>query len=82
MENKQHTISKAITLSGKGLHTGAKVNITFKPAPPNHGYKFKRIDLPNAPIIHADVDNVVGTQRGTTIAENGAEMHTVEHTLA
>lgn len=82
MENKQHTIAKSTTLSGKGLHTGAQVNITFKPAPPNHGYKFKRIDLPNAPIIHAVVDNVVGTQRGTTIEENGAKMHTVEHTLA
>lgn len=79
---KQRTIRKQITISGVGLHTGAKVNMTFTPAASNHGYIFQRIDLPNQPIVHALVDRVVDTARGTTIAENGATVHTVEHTLA
>ncbi|WP_109741118.1 bifunctional UDP-3-O-[3-hydroxymyristoyl] N-acetylglucosamine deacetylase/3-hydroxyacyl-ACP dehydratase [Arcicella aurantiaca] len=82
MNNKQHTIQKAITLSGVGLHTGVVANMTFVPAPPNHGYKFQRIDLPNQPIADADVDYVVDTSRGTTIEHNGARINTVEHVLA
>lgn len=82
MTEKQHTISAPVKLEGKGLHTGENVELIFHPAPPNHGYVFKRSDLPDQPLIHADVDNVVSTARGTTIAEEGILMHTVEHTLA
>lgn len=82
MSDKQKTIKKEVSLSGIGLHTGEKVTITFKPAEENHGYKFKRIDLENQPIIHADVDNVVDTSRGTTLEQNGARVHTTEHALA
>ncbi|MEM7037259.1 MAG: bifunctional UDP-3-O-[3-hydroxymyristoyl] N-acetylglucosamine deacetylase/3-hydroxyacyl-ACP dehydratase, partial [Bacteroidota bacterium] len=82
MYEKQHTIQQPVTVSGVGLHTGNMVSMTFNPAPENHGYKFRRVDLENSPIIHADVDNVVDTSRGTTIEENGARVHTVEHTLA
>lgn len=56
--------------------------MTFKPAPENHGYKFIRTDLPGAPVIDADVDNVTDTSRGTTISQNGASVNTVEHVLA
>ncbi|MBL7884189.1 MAG: bifunctional UDP-3-O-[3-hydroxymyristoyl] N-acetylglucosamine deacetylase/3-hydroxyacyl-ACP dehydratase, partial [Bacteroidia bacterium] len=65
-----------------GLHTGKQVNLTFVPAPENHGYKFQRVDMPNNPIIDADVDNVVDTSRGTTLEQNGAKVHTTEHVLA
>ncbi len=82
MNNKQHTIKKAVTLSGVGLHTGVVSNMTFLPAPPNHGYKFQRVDLPNQPIADADVDHVVDISRGTTIEHNGARINTVEHVLA
>lgn len=82
MTEKQHTINKAVTISGQGLHTGARVNMTFHPAPENHGFVFKRTDLPSQPLVHAQVENVVDTTRGTTIAENDAMVHTVEHTLA
>lgn len=82
MNIKQHTIKKSVTLSGVGLHTGVKANMTFVPAKANHGIKFQRIDLPDQPIIDADVDNVVDTSRGTTIEQNGARVHTIEHTLA
>ncbi|MBC7891942.1 MAG: bifunctional UDP-3-O-[3-hydroxymyristoyl] N-acetylglucosamine deacetylase/3-hydroxyacyl-ACP dehydratase, partial [Sphingobacteriaceae bacterium] len=82
MNIKQHTISKAVSLSGVGLHTGVQATMTFVPAPPNHGFKFQRIDLPGQPIVDADVDNVVDLSRGTTIEQNGARVNTVEHTLA
>lgn len=82
MNEKQHTIKAPVTVSGIGLHTGVMANMTFLPAPPNHGYKFQRIDLPGQPIVDADVDNVVDLSRGTTIEQNGARVNTVEHTLA
>ncbi len=82
MLEKQRTIKNPVTLSGVGLHTGNKSNMTFKPAPENYGVKFKRIDLPGFPEIPADIDHVTDISRGTTIAKNGAEVHTVEHVLA
>ncbi|MFD3393884.1 bifunctional UDP-3-O-[3-hydroxymyristoyl] N-acetylglucosamine deacetylase/3-hydroxyacyl-ACP dehydratase [Aquirufa sp. OSTEICH-129V] len=82
MNNKQHTITKSVTLSGVGLHTGVVANMTFLPAPTNHGIKFQRVDLPGQPIADADVDYVVDTSRGTTIEHNGARINTVEHVLA
>nr|MCU0392741.1 UDP-3-O-acyl-N-acetylglucosamine deacetylase [Thermoflexibacter sp.] len=56
--NKQHTIQKSVTLSGVGLHTGVQANMTFLPAPPNHGIKFQRVDLEGHPTVDADADNV------------------------
>ncbi|KYG81973.1 3-hydroxyacyl-[acyl-carrier-protein] dehydratase /UDP-3-O-[3-hydroxymyristoyl] N-acetylglucosamine deacetylase [Roseivirga ehrenbergii] len=82
MKNKQHTIKKPVTVSGVGLHTGVISNMTFNPAPANHGIKFQRIDLETQPIVDADVDYVVDLSRGTTIEHNGARINTVEHTLA
>ena len=82
MNIKQRTIKKEVSVSGVGLHTGQPVTLTFKPAAENHGYKFKRVDLANSPIIDADVDNVTDTSRGTTITQNGASVSTVEHVLA
>lgn len=82
MNLRQRTIKSEISVKGVGLHTGAHVKLTFKPAPENHGYKFKRIDLPGEPVIDADVDNVTDTARSTTLSQNGATVSTVEHVLA
>ncbi len=82
MKTKQHTIKEPVTVSGVGLHTGVEANMTFTPAPPNHGSKFQRVDLPDQPTVDADVDYVVDLSRGTTIEHNGARINTVEHTLA
>ncbi len=82
MTEKQQTIAKPAFLSGTGLHTGNFVNITFKPAPINFGYKFKRVDIENSPLIDADVDLVVDTSRGTSLELNGIKVGTVEHVLA
>ena len=82
MSEKQRTIKKAVSVTGKGLHTGILATVTFKPAPVNHWYKFKRVDLPNQPVIDADVDNVTDTERGTTLQQNGGKIATTEHLLA
>jgi UDP-3-O-[3-hydroxymyristoyl] N-acetylglucosamine deacetylase/3-hydroxyacyl-[acyl-carrier-protein] dehydratase len=78
----QKTIRKKVSLSGIGLHTGKKVSMTFKPAGPNHGVKFQRVDLEDSPVLSADVNNVVSTNRGTTIKQGKAQVSTVEHTLS
>ena len=79
---KQRTIKKAVRVEGIGLHTGKPACLTFQPAPVNHGYKFKRIDLENAPVINADVNRVVSTERGTTLKQGQATVSTVEHALS
>lgn len=82
MSEKQRTLAREVNLSGKGLHTGINVIISFKPAPVNHGYKFCRTDLPGKPVIDALAEYVSDTSRGTTLAQNGASVSTVEHALA
>jgi UDP-3-O-[3-hydroxymyristoyl] N-acetylglucosamine deacetylase / 3-hydroxyacyl-[acyl-carrier-protein] dehydratase len=82
MNVKQHTIKESVSVEGVGLHTGLSCTMTFIPAPTNHGIKFQRVDLPEKPIIDADVDNVVDLSRGTTIEQHGARVGTIEHTLA
>jgi UDP-3-O-[3-hydroxymyristoyl] N-acetylglucosamine deacetylase/3-hydroxyacyl-[acyl-carrier-protein] dehydratase len=79
---KQRTIKNPVSVSGVGLHTGKSVTLTFLPAPENHGYKFRRIDLKNHPVVNAEIGNVVDTSRGTTIEQEGIRIHTVEHVLA
>ncbi len=80
--SKQRTIEKEITLTGVGLHTGENVTLKFLPAPENHGYAFKRVDLEGEPIIEADANFVVNTQRGTNLEKKGVRIQTSEHVLA
>lgn len=82
MGDKQITLKSEVKLVGVGLHTGEKVELTICPAKENHGFKFQRIDLDGQPIIKADADLVVSTDRGTTLESNGARVYTTEHLLA
>ncbi len=79
---KQRTIAKEVTLKGVGLHTGESVNMKFVPAPENHGFAFKRVDLEGEPIIEADANFVINTQRGTNLEKHGVKIQTSEHVLA
>ena len=79
---KQKTIQQPVTLTGVGLHTGKEVTLTFKPAPVNSGFNFKRIDLEGNPTIEADANYVTNTQRGTCLEKNGVVIQTSEHVLA
>ena len=82
MSDKQRTIVKEVSLKGVGLHTGQEVNITFKPAPENHGYKFLRVDLDTPVLIEANANFVSSTERSTTLQKDGVSIHTTEHVLA
>ncbi len=81
---KQSTIKNPVTVSGVGLHTGRKVSLTFCPAPVGHGFRFQRTDLPEQPVIPADVKMVTSTNRSTTLrsGEGDAQVSTVEHVLS
>ena len=82
MIEKQCTLKNSISFLGVGLHTGEKVTLEIFPAPENHGYKFQRIDLPEQPIVNADIELVVSTERGTTLEFKGVRINTTEHILA
>ena len=79
---KQKTIKAEISLTGVGLHTGKEVKMTFKPAPVNNGFTFVRVDLEGHPVIEADANYVVNTQRGTNLEKLGVKIQTPEHVLA
>src|SRR5258708_1278473 len=78
----QHSIKEEVVISGAGIHTGQSVNMLIKPAEPNTGINFQRTDLPGKPVVKADVDNVIETNRSTTIEHNGARVGTIEHLMA
>jgi UDP-3-O-[3-hydroxymyristoyl] N-acetylglucosamine deacetylase / 3-hydroxyacyl-[acyl-carrier-protein] dehydratase len=80
--DKQHTLSNAVSISGTGLHTGVKVDMTLRPANPGFGFQFQRIDIAGMPVIKADCDLVTDTSRGTTLEQGEVKVSTVEHILA
>lgn len=79
---QQQTVSRPARFSGVGLHSGNRVNMAFLPAPPNTGIRFRRVDLDGKPEIEARVENVVDTDRSTTLGKGNVKLHTVEHVLA
>ncbi len=78
----QHTIKEELVISGAGIHTGGAVTMRLKPAEPNTGINFQRVDMPDKPMVKADVDNVIETNRSTTIEVKGARISTIEHLMA
>ena len=82
LKQKQTTLKDQFVLKGKGLHTGLALTAVFKPAEENFGYKIKRVDLENQPIIDCNADFVGDTQRGTVIVENDVKVSTIEHAMA
>ena len=85
MSSRQRTLSRPVSFTGVGLHTGKTTTLTFKPAPANSGVVFERIDLPGRPRIPVRPDSAVydpESARRTILRANGGEVHTVEHVLA
>ena len=83
LKSKQKTLKEKIDLQGVGLHNGTEVNLTIKPSKPNTGIIFKRIDINNNNIIHANFKNVVEPILCTKLRnENGVTVSTVEHLMA
>jgi UDP-3-O-[3-hydroxymyristoyl] N-acetylglucosamine deacetylase/3-hydroxyacyl-[acyl-carrier-protein] dehydratase len=79
---KQRTLLREVSIKGNALHTGDAVHMTFKPAPPNHGIVFRRVDLHGHPELKPRVDQVTDLVRATTIQVGHAKLHTVEHVLS
>jgi UDP-3-O-[3-hydroxymyristoyl] N-acetylglucosamine deacetylase/3-hydroxyacyl-[acyl-carrier-protein] dehydratase len=79
---QQQTLNGPASYSGIGLHSGNRVTMTFLPAPPNSGIRFRRVDLEGKPEIEARVETVVENNRSTTLAKGNTRIHTVEHVLA
>ena len=82
MDYMQRTLRTVVGFTGIGLHSGEKIQIKLKPAPPNTGILFTRVDLKGSPTVKATIRNVVDTTLATTIGENGCRVATVEHLLA
>ena len=79
---QQQTLNGPASYSGIGLHSGNQVTMTFLPAAPNSGVRFRRVDLEGKPEIEARAENVVENNRSTTLAKGNTRVHTVEHVLA
>lgn len=79
---KQRTLKESVKATGIGLHSGAKVYMTLRPAPPNSGITFRRIDLDVPVDIPASALKVSQTTLGTTLENQGAKVATVEHLLS
>ncbi|MCX6952163.1 MAG: bifunctional UDP-3-O-[3-hydroxymyristoyl] N-acetylglucosamine deacetylase/3-hydroxyacyl-ACP dehydratase [Verrucomicrobia bacterium] len=79
---KQRTLAKEVSIKGSSLHTGDAVTLTLKPAPVDHGFVFRRIDLAGSPELRPRIDQVTDLVRATTIQVGHAKIHTVEHVLA
>lgn len=78
----QRTITKSVSMSGRGLHTGNNTTIIFKPSDPNTGIRFKRTDVDGCPEIPADIEHVIDNFRDTTIGMDGQHIRQVEHVLS
>ena len=82
MDLRQRTLKEEISCLGIGLHSGRQVRLTMKPAPPNSGIIFERVDMVPSRQVKASFDNVVQTNMATTIGFNGYSVATVEHIMA
>ena len=78
----QRTIQGEVSLEGIGVHSGEASTLTFRPAQPGSGIRFRRMDLDGAPEVPADLDHVVDTDHGTTVADGEVRILTVEHVMA
>jgi UDP-3-O-[3-hydroxymyristoyl] N-acetylglucosamine deacetylase len=79
---KQRTLKKVISATGVGLHNGEKVEMTLRPAAPDTGIVFRRVDLPGSPEIKVEPHMVCDTRLCSALEHNGARVATVEHLMS
>src|SRR3954462_15442467 len=79
---RQRTIKSLIGAAGVGLHTGKKVRISLRPAPPDTGIVFRRVDLPSPVDIPARAELVSDTRLASCLTHDGVKVHTVEHLMS
>ncbi len=78
----QHTLAGEVTRSGIGLHSGTATQVKIQPAKPGEGRYFVRVDLPDMPVIAAQIEAVNPTMLSTELVNGDAKVRTVEHLLA
>lgn len=78
----QRTLAREVTVEGIGVHSGEAAILTFRPALPDAGIRFRRVDVEGAPEVPADAGHVVGAELGTTIGAGEAKVRTIEHVMA
>ena len=79
---KQRTLKSLTRAVGVGLHSGQRVELTLRPAQPDTGIVFRRVDLPEAVDIVATATAVSDTRLASTLANGNAKVHTVEHLMS
>src|SRR4029450_2762919 len=79
---KQRTLKTSIKTTGVGLHTGARVDLTLRPAPPDTGIVFHRVDLAQPVGSRASATNVGDTRVSSSLEKDGARISTVEHLMS
>lgn len=79
---RQRTLKNLVSASGVGLHTGQKARVSLRPAPPDTGIVFRRIDLASPVDIPARADIVSDTRLASCLTRDGAKVHTVEHLMS
>jgi len=79
---RQRTLRTTIRTTGVGLHTGARVELTLRPAPPDTGIVFHRTDVPQPVTIPAQAANVGDTRLSSTLTRDGVSISTVEHLMS
>jgi UDP-3-O-[3-hydroxymyristoyl] N-acetylglucosamine deacetylase len=82
LDYRQRTIGHEVSCTGIGLHSGQKVSLAIRPAPPDYGIRFIRRDLTARSVVRASFENVVETHLSTTVGYNGFRVSTVEHLMA
>jgi UDP-3-O-[3-hydroxymyristoyl] N-acetylglucosamine deacetylase len=78
----QRTLKSLTKAVGVGLHSGQRVELTLRPAPPYTGIVFRRVDLPQAVDIVVSAEAVTDTRLASTISSGSAKVHTVEHLMS
>lgn len=79
---QQRTLKSLTRAVGVGLHSGQRVELTLRPAAPDSGIVFRRVDLADAPEIRVSPQAVTETRLASTLSAGGAKVHTVEHLMS
>jgi len=79
---QQRTLKSLTKAVGVGLHSGQRVELTLRPAAPDSGIVFRRVDLADAPEIRVSPQAVTETRLASTLSAGGAKVHTVEHLMS
>jgi UDP-3-O-[3-hydroxymyristoyl] N-acetylglucosamine deacetylase / 3-hydroxyacyl-[acyl-carrier-protein] dehydratase len=79
--SRQRTLARDVTLDGIGLHSGKATSLTFRPAGPGTGIRFRRTDASGAEDVPATLEHVTGTELGTALGSGDSRILTVEHAL-